>query len=156
MIWSEQHRAQPSGVPLAMLGRVARPPAALHRHLLPARIAAAVAHAGASQRSDGRPVPEPFYWEPGVLTDNTRSRNVPFADQPQFVIPGRMGDDAMLTETRGQESFRTALSAKRGGTLLHLRTLEWSVPWDVTISPDRTGTGGGCPCGVTVADPAVT
>jgi hypothetical protein len=98
--------------------------------------------AGASQRADGRPVPEPFYWEPGVLTDNTRSRNVPFADQPQFVIPGRMGDDAVLTETRGQESFRTALSAKRGGTLLHLRTLEWSVPWDVTISPDRTGTGG--------------
>ncbi len=98
--------------------------------------------AGASQRTDGRPVPEPFYWEPGVLSDTARSRNVPFADQPQFVIPGRMGDDAVLTETRGQESFRTALSAKRGGTLLHLRTLEWSVPWDVTISPDRTGTGG--------------
>jgi dolichol-phosphate mannosyltransferase len=33
-----------------MLGRVAVPPAAFHRHLLPARIAAAVAHAGASQR----------------------------------------------------------------------------------------------------------
>lgn len=100
----------------------------------------AMRDAGPSQREDGRAVPEPFYWEPRNLSDATRSQSIPWADQPEFTIPGRMGD-AVLSETRGEDSFRTALSAKRGGTLVHLRTLQWAAPWAMQIQNSRA-TGG--------------
>jgi dolichol-phosphate mannosyltransferase len=50
MIWTERNRARPSGVSLPTPARDTAPQTDSHRHLVPARIAVALAHGGESQR----------------------------------------------------------------------------------------------------------
>jgi hypothetical protein len=85
-------------------------------------------------------VPEPWYSAPVTLTNDHRSDSVSFMDQPGFTLPMSVGD-GQLTETGGQDSFLTSLAAKRGTSLVHLRSTNWSVPWTLAISPSGTGTG---------------
>jgi hypothetical protein len=84
--------------------------------------------------------PAPWYSQFNELTKTFTGGSVGFVDEPRFEIPARVGA-GVLTETRGSERFITALSAKRDGTLIHLRSEHWEVPWNVTIDPGMHGLG---------------
>ncbi|HTM22467.1 MAG TPA: DUF4157 domain-containing protein, partial [Kofleriaceae bacterium] len=108
----------------------------------------------APDQNEGRPVPEPWYWQPRDISDNARQAHVQFMDRPRWNLARRLGDsEATLTETTGEENFVTSLAAKRDGTILHLRRMQWSVPWAMQITPDGSGAGGATTAGSTTRTP---
>ena len=100
-------------------------------------------------------VEEPWYSRPERVSDLQRQANVGFRDQPGFDLPSSVGE-GRLTETSGQDRFRTALSAKRGETLVHLTSSQWQVPWDVTINQQLQGEGAELTGGSSEEGPTTT
>jgi hypothetical protein len=87
--------------------------------------------------------PAPWYANHYGLLDAYPSHEVRWDDRPGIYLrPALAGDEATLTEVRGADRFVTSISAKRGDQLVHLRTYQWSVPWDVRID-QTTATGQG-------------
>jgi Domain of unknown function (DUF4157) len=90
-----------------------------------------------SYRAD---VEAPWYSRPSTITDTNRTAQVQYLDKPGFELPSAIGE-GRLTETRGSESFITALSAKRGEQVVHLSSSHWEVPWALTIDATRAAQG---------------
>ncbi len=86
-------------------------------------------------------VEAPWYSRPSNITDTNRTAQVHYLDKPGFELPAAVGE-GRLTETRGSESFITALSAKRDGQVVHLSSSHWEVPWALTIDASHAAQGG--------------
>ncbi len=85
-------------------------------------------------------VEAPWYSRPSNITDTNRTAQVHYLDKPGFELPAAVGE-GRLTETRGSESFITALSAKRDGQVVHLASSHWEVPWALTIDASHATQG---------------
>ncbi len=85
-------------------------------------------------------VEAPWYSRPSNITDKSRTATVNYLDKPGFELPTAVGE-GRLTETRGSESFITALSAKRAGQVVHLSSSHWEVPWALTIDASHSAQG---------------
>ena len=84
--------------------------------------------------------PAPFYQAPDYIDKDKWNGTALMHDQPQFIMPATMAG-GVLTETKGSDSFITAVAAKRDGEILQLRQETWTVPWACQIDPSKTGTG---------------
>lgn len=107
--------------------------------------------------SDGSTDPNvvaPWYSAAVSVNDVTRSTPVNFMDQPGFEVPQTMGK-GILTETRGKDSFVTSVGVQRDGQLVHLKSMTWEAPWDVTMN-NFQGEGGTVPVGEAKSPPPVT
>lgn len=107
--------------------------------------------------SDGSTDPNvvaPWYSAAVSVNDATRSTPVNFMDQPGFDVPQTIGK-GILTETRGKDSFVTSVGVQRDGQLVHLKSMTWEAPWDVTMN-NFQGEGGTVPVGEAKSPPPVT
>ncbi len=74
----------------------------------------------------------PFYSAPSTLNKDSSSVSVNFKDKPKAVFPSTVGK-GKLTETRGEDSFVTSITAKQDSALLHLKTFKWQLPWSMKL-----------------------
>ncbi len=96
----------------------------------------------------------PWYSTAVSINDGIRTTPVNFLDQPGFEVPQTMGK-GILTETKGKDSFVTSVGAQRDGQLVHLKSMTWEAPWDVTLN-NFQGEGGTVPVGEAKSPPPVT
>ncbi|HTM21350.1 MAG TPA: hypothetical protein VL172_12605, partial [Kofleriaceae bacterium] len=87
----------------------------------------------------------PWYSVPenlGKAGDNTkRTATVgSFYDNPGFELPATMSG-GVLTETQGQDSFATSVTAQRNGATLNLKSFTWQQNWGMTIDDTHRGKG---------------
>lgn len=111
----------------------------------------------AQTSSDGTVAPNvvaPWYSAAVSINDTTPSTPVNFFDQPSIEMPQTMGK-GVLTETRGKDSFTTSVGVKRNGQLVHLKSMTWEAPWDVSMN-NFQGEGGTVPIGEAKSPPPVT
>lgn len=74
----------------------------------------------------------PFFSNPTAFNATTSYAPIKFIDKPKAVFPGTVGR-GKLTETKGQDSFVTSVTAKKDGALLHLKTFKWQLPWGLKL-----------------------
>jgi hypothetical protein len=74
----------------------------------------------------------PFYSQPETLNARTPVVIVQFEDRPKNSFPVSVGN-GKLTETKGEDSYVTSLSAKKDDNLVHLQTFKWQVPWALKL-----------------------
>ncbi|MCA9986311.1 MAG: hypothetical protein KDE59_18510 [Anaerolineales bacterium] len=99
--------------------------------------------------------PEPFYSQPSLISDGSPSATVNYLDQPGFELAPSIGQ-GILTEVEGAESFTLSVAVKKGEELVHLKNHNWSVDWNVPITPLGRTEGSAIQSSATTDNPAVT